>query len=264
MGKRKPQNSLIAVPMGLEIYIGSSDPELHTRIRGTQASKIASFAEYIKTQEGGIGAGLYWADRAVVARDYLTNMSLPYLMLAGLVKAPETPNVFKLDYFRPVEINALKKGELYIWPVIGILSRITGRGKGVKIPISEETPKILAKSLEVSDTLLTITLPYIAERREIPFLEELAFKLSLERALEDSDIVDIPPVMPEEYFEGAAWPRYLPLPPIMVKYEVPNRIISVPASLNADTCRRLENAGWIVNKRSDGREDKWRTKVKRT
>ncbi len=266
MGKHKRHGSLIAVPMGLEIYITSSDPELHTRIRGPQAEKIALFASFIETKANGVG-GVYWADRAVLARDYLMDMSIPYLMLAGLMKAPANFNVFKLDYFRPVEVNSLAEGELYVWPVMGILTgvkELLKYGKDITIQLDKNDQEMLAKSLSIPEPLLTLMLPYIVERRKIPFLEEMAFKLSLEQALEDNDNVEILPVMPEEYYEGASWPRYLPLPPLMMQYDIPNRRINVPPGLDARICRRLENAGWVVNKQTGGGERKCRSSVKGT
>lgn len=244
------QKGYVAIPMGLEIYLQTSDPEIHAMIRRPQLEKISKFAGYVEETAGA--EGLYWADRAVKASEFLREFAIPYLMVAGLLQAPVDGNTFKLEYFRPVNVNRVaQRGELYIWPSLTIMEEAPDKDEEVEFELEENAADVFAECLEIPREAIGLIAPAIMERRQIPFWKEGTYKATMERSLWMERKAEIMSVLPDEYFIYSSFPRCLPIPPPTIQYTRPPRVVCVPDGLDASIYRKLENCGWAVVKGKD-------------
>ncbi len=247
--KEKQSANLYAVPVGIEICISSMDPSVYTHMMGSLFKEIFRFARYIAETTGA--EGIYWADRPVRMDDYLTDHSMIYFMAGSFIKTyrkQQEENVFKLEYFRPVDAGT--KGELYAWPALVLVKEPPGAGSDLVLEFEapEAVKGMFAKCMQIPRETIKLLSP-LMERRLLPFWQEEMYRCVLENMLWKEKVQEeILPVLPADYFVYSSWPRYLPLPPEIIKSRLPGRDIVVPPDLDAGVCRKLENAGWNIIK----------------
>ncbi|MGI9862748.1 hypothetical protein SDD30_15330 [Moorella naiadis] len=245
---QEDQQNYIAVPMGLEICLQTPDPEIYTTIRKPQKEKISKFASYVEETAGA--EGLYWADRVVKASEYLRDFAIPYLMVAGLLQAPVDGNTFKLEYFRPLDVNkAIQKGDLYIWPSLTIMQGEPE--EEVEFELEEDAADVFADCLEIPREAIKLLVPVIMERRVIPFWQTDVYRDNMERSLWMEGKAEIMSILPDEYFINSSYPQYLPIPPPIIEFKLPSKIVHVPNNLDPSIYRKLENCGWVIIKEKD-------------